>query len=260
MKLVMLPIIIYDRSQIEIIEKYLKTLLSGLRVTVETIGVTTQGWIRVKVSNEDEKVAIRYLANEIGINVARLGDLQTGTVVLGFVKNIDAKEIKVDIGINSPKNLNATIQSWNLQHQLSGREKNSGNKILDLYGICEKLPLRIKILSACNEKIEAELSDTQVAQYQHWKEALLDRLIILGVPINDVQVAIKQTKLDRYVIEIESLGFFEHSVICRLGTDARGLIPRIGKKIKKARITVFSPQKIWRFFELLAYILTKSYI
>ena len=248
MKLVTLPIIIYDRSQIEIIEKYLKTLLSGLRVTVETIGVTTQGWIRVKVSNEDEKVALRYLTKKIGINVARLEDLQTGTDIFGFVKNIDAEEIKIDIGISLPKNLDATIPSRNFQYQLSKRKENLGNKILELYGICEKLPLRIKILSARNEKIEAELSEIQVAQYQHWKEALLDRLIILGVPINDIQVALKQTKLDRYIVEIESLGFFENSVICRLGTDARGLIPRIGKKMKKARITVFSPQKIWRFF------------
>ena len=43
---------------------------------------------------------------------------------------------------------------------------------------------------------------------------------------------------------MESLGLFEYALTCKLGTDAAGLIPRIGKILKTAKLTVFNPKRI----------------
>jgi hypothetical protein len=49
------------------------------------------------------------------------------------------------------------------------------------------------------------------------------------------------------VIGLESLGMCEHALVCKLGTDAAGLIPRIGRILKSAKFAVFNPRKIMRF-------------
>ncbi|MEM3602624.1 MAG: DUF2110 family protein, partial [Candidatus Bathyarchaeia archaeon] len=46
------------------------------------------------------------------------------------------------------------------------------------------------------------------------------------------------------VVGIEQLGLFEHTIICKLGTDAAGLIPKVGKKLTNAALSVVSPKKI----------------
>jgi hypothetical protein len=62
-------------------------------------------------------------------------------------------------------------------------------------------------------------------------------------------LALKRGGLTHDTIDVEPLGFFEHAVICKLGTDARGLIPRIGRNLQEATFAVFSPRKILRILE-----------
>jgi hypothetical protein len=45
------------------------------------------------------------------------------------------------------------------------------------------------------------------------------------------------------------MGMFEHALTCKLGTDAAGLISKIGRKLRNARFTVFNPRKIRKFLE-----------
>jgi hypothetical protein len=118
-----------------------------------------------------------------------------------------------------------------------------------LFGFCEDLPINIKV--ACvNEKgsrIEAELSTRQVEKYEGWRESLLDRLLVLGSSLHEVKKTLEYAKLNRDVISMESLGMFEHALTCKLGTDAAGLIPRIGKSLKNAKFAVFNPRNINEF-------------
>jgi len=45
------------------------------------------------------------------------------------------------------------------------------------------------------------------------------------------------------------LGMFEHVLTCKLGTDAAGLIPKIGRILKNAKFAVFNPKKLKKFLE-----------
>jgi hypothetical protein len=46
------------------------------------------------------------------------------------------------------------------------------------------------------------------------------------------------------------LGLFEHALVCKLGTDAVGLISKVGRGLRNARFVVFSPRKIRGFLAL----------
>jgi hypothetical protein len=68
--------------------------------------------------------------------------------------------------------------------------------------------------------------------------------MVLGSLFSDVEWAVKLSKSYRDIIKIDSLGTLEHVVLCKLGTDAIGLIPKLGRYLAEAVLVPFSPKKI----------------
>ena len=92
--------------------------------------------------------------------------------------------------------------------------------------------------------IAAELSEAQLAQIVSWVRFIFDRLIVLGAFFTDVERAVKVSKHFRDVIRIESLGTLEQVILCKLGTDAVGLISNLGRFLPDAILVPFSPRRI----------------
>jgi len=91
------------------------------------------------------------------------------------------------------------------------------------------------------------LAEKQVTLYRSWTKSLLDRLVVLGASSNEVMLALKQARCNRDVVDVEALGLFEHAIVCKLGTDARGLIPKIGKRLRNTNFSIFNPRRILKF-------------
>jgi hypothetical protein len=62
-------------------------------------------------------------------------------------------------------------------------------------------------------------------------------------------MALEHARLERDVISVESLGMFEHALVCKLGTDAAGLIRQLGRNLGNAKFTVFNPKSLRKFLE-----------
>ena len=92
--------------------------------------------------------------------------------------------------------------------------------------------------------VRAEFSERQLSEFERYLDAYVDRLIIFGAPRSHVENAVKESKHIRDIIGIDSLGLLEHAVVCKLGTDAVGLIPKLGKLLSTAKLASFSPRKI----------------
>lgn len=243
---------VYINSQIKEVENNLKSILKGLDVEAKVLETTSHGWLQISISGEDETVALRYLTDEIGVCPTDLANVARFSTVKGYLNRIDrsANELRVDVGIFSPEHVDAIIPLSTLQAQLADGRKLALPKFVELFDFHKNLPLTIKIcdMNKENGTIEAELSERQLALYRSWTMSLLDRLLILGASINEVLVALKKAHYDREVVKIESLGMFEQTVMCKLGTDAAGLIPRIGRNLRKAVFSVYNPRKIMDFF------------
>jgi len=241
----------YNDFQLKLVDKFLKFTLKGLKIETKVCGVTPRGWTQIAVSGEDEKVALRYLADEIGLCPTRLENVERFTTIKGCILAIDKSkgELYVDIGVFSPKIIDATIPLQFLQAQLVDGRKAAIKKIAELFGFCENLPLSVKILAMDKKKnhVEATLSEKQLTQYGNWTKSLLDRLIILGSSTYDVRSTLTKAGLNRDVLNVETLGLFELAATCKLGTDAEGLIPKIGKNLRNATFTIFSPKKVLEF-------------
>lgn len=239
---------VYDESQLKLVDNSLKSILKGLKVETKICEITPRGMVKINVSGEDENVALNYLNEEIGICPTSLESLSKYLEVKGRIISLNKSktELYVDIGIDSPKIVDATIPIQRLQAQLADGRKIAIKKLIELYGFCEHLPLTIKIFDLNKEKsrLEVMLSESQICRYKNWTKSFLDRLIILGSPSFEVRSALKKARVSGDIVNIEPLGLFENAVTCKLGTDAVGLIPKIGKILRNSTFSVFSPKKI----------------
>lgn len=242
---------VYNESQLKLVDKSLKSILKGLNVESKICEITPRGMVQINVSGEDENVALNYLNKEIGMCPMSLESLSKYLEVKGRIISLNKSktELYVDIGISSPKIVDAAIPIQHLQAQLADGRKIALKKLIELYGFCEHLPLTIKILDVNKEKsyVEATFSESQIARYRNWTKSFLDRLIILGSSFLEVRLALKRARVSGDTVNIESLGLFENAVACKLGTDAVGLIPELGKILRNSTLSVFSPKKILEF-------------
>jgi hypothetical protein len=243
----------YNGSQLRKIKENLNTLLEGLKVEIQTCKRNEKGWTEIDITGEDTNIALRYLDQKIGTCSTTLDSITRFSTTKCYLTNPNKSKtaLGIDIGITTPQNVTATIPLQTLQAQLCDGKKLPLEKIAEIYAFCENLPLNVKVSNVDEpaKHVETELNEKQQNQYKNWTDMLLDRLIIVRASVDNIKLALKYGGLTHDTIDVEPSGFFEHAVICKLGTDARGLIPRIGRNLKEATFAVFSPRRILRTLE-----------
>jgi hypothetical protein len=244
---------LYGSGSPETFEKLYSGLVSGLKVQLRFAGTTDRGWIQLDVYGEDETAALSLLDREIGLAPVSLDKLERFSVVQGKVvfPNRSTDELYVDLGVFSPKVSDAVVSGKRLCAQLADGKEVPLHELVELFCLYDNMPLEVKIaedIEAANKNVEAGLSEAQFSLFSGWVRCRFDRLIILGSLFSDVERAVKLSRHSRDIIRIESLGVLEQVVLCKLGTDAVGLIPKLGRYLKSAFLVPFSPKKILEAF------------
>jgi hypothetical protein len=244
---------IYNSHQLKQIDTTLEELLGDLSVETTVTGTAANKWVQLELSGEDEAIAAKLLEREMGFCPVDISNIKKFDTVKGYISHFEKskEQLVLDIGIFEPTTIYANIPLSHLQTHLVEGKKTSLKKLGELWGLSENVPLNIKILEVKpdHNRIEAELQASQIRKFTLWKDSLLDRLIVTGASRSELNIVITQEGLNRDVIDIEVLGTFEHALVCKLGTDAAGLIGRIGRRLRKAKFTVFNPKNVISFFE-----------
>jgi len=233
---------VYNKGQLKQIEATLQTTFEDLDAQIQIIEAYNR-WVKIKITGEDENVAKNYIAKQIGICPINIDEITIDTKLKGYIKKIGSSEkLSIDIGITEPNPVHVHIPLITLQNQLLNGKEESFKKIVKLFALSTDLPISIRVNNICivENTIEAELSQNQVEMFKNWQKSLLDRLIILGITTDKITEILERTRLNRDVINIESLGLFEQVLTCKLGTDAAGLIPRIGHYMRNTKISTFN--------------------
>ena len=245
---------IHSNNQLKQIEKTLRLAFEDLEVETKFLSTIAGRWSELVLEGGDECIAASYVSKEIGICPASLGNINRFSVLKGYVTNLagSEEELSIDVGVFKPEIIYATVPLRHLRAQLADGRKIALRKISELFGLCEDLPVRVKVnsLNAGDRNIGAELSPDQLEKYQSWRESLLDRLLVLGPSHNEIERILEHAKLERDIIGLETLGVFEHALTCKLGTDAAGLIPKIGRILKNAKFVVFNPKRLGAFLSV----------
>ena len=241
---------INNRRQLKQLDQILKAEFEGLEVEAKILGTVGDRWAQLALTGEDENIATSYVLKEIGVCPTDIEKIRGIPVLKGFIKDFErgAEVLSVDVGIFEPKVIPVTLSLDHLQTSLLEGKKVGLRRLVELFGLCPDLPMNIRTVRFDEKRalIEAELAEGQKHIYRNWLDSLLDRLIVIGSPLSEIKKTLRHAKLERDVIDVESLGMFEHVLICKLGTDAAGLVPRIGRKLREAKFAVFNPKRLRR--------------
>ncbi|MCD6240677.1 DUF2110 family protein [Candidatus Bathyarchaeota archaeon] len=243
---------VYGRRSAKEFQRTFAEMCRGLNVKLKVLTCAPRGWIRLEVKGEDERAALNFLKEEVGLAPVSIKNIRRGDIIRGRVISSKSKiELKLDLGVYEPEMIDASVPLRHLQAQLADGKKLALKTIIELYGLYPNLPLEVKVhrLDVESELIEVHLSEWQILLFDRWIRQTLERLIILGVTREEIEYAIKTLRLSRDIYAIESLGLLEHAIICKLGTEARGLIPKLGPKLQNAVLTPFTPTKIQKTIE-----------
>ncbi len=241
-------------SQLKQVEKLLKCNLEDLKVNVEIEGTTPERWVQLSLSGEDEAVATNFVQREIGLCPENLNKVTSLATVKGYTLN-PAKSpdgLQVDIGIFQPHPVYAFIPLQSLQTALVDGRKVALKKIVELFAFSEALPLSLKMIEVKSDEgqISAELAPVQIDIFASWRESLLDRLIVIAATTHEVKRMVSYIGLERDIVSVESQGIFVQVLTCKLGTDAAGLVPKVGRELKNVGLAVFNPRRIREFLAL----------
>lgn len=240
---------LYGSGSPETFEKLYSGLVSGLKVQLSFVGTTDRGWIQLQVSGEDETAALSLLDREVGLAPVSVDELKKFSVVQGKVvfPNRSKEELYVDLGVFSPETCDAAVSGRRLCAQLADGKEVPLQRLAELFCLYDNMPLEVKVAEDAeegNRTVEAELSDAQFSLFSGWVGCRFDRLVVLGSLFSDVERTVKLSRHFRDIVRVDSLGVLEQVVVCKLGTHAVGLIPKLGRYLKSAVLVPFSPKKI----------------
>jgi len=236
------------RASTEEAEESLTKILGDLDCNLTGLSEAENSWIRVQVSGQDEKVALRLLEKEYGLAPVSLANVERFSTFRGRVVFSGRSRIEafVDVGVFSPRPMYVKIPLRTLQGQLVDGRKLALQRIAEMFVLLDYAPIEVRVLRVGLETLEAELTEGQIAIFDRWVAERIDRLLVFGVSIRGVVKAIEKARLDGDVLGVESLGLLEHVVVCKLGTDAVGLVPRLGRRLGGGILGVFSPRAVLR--------------
>ncbi len=236
-------------KQLKQVDDFLKAELGELDLEIEVSIGPTNKWVQVSLSGEDQAIATNYISQKIGTCPVTKENINKDTVLKGCIVKIDAVKQKLifDVGVFQPKMVQAAIPMAYLQKKLANDKKISLSQICEIYGLREGLPLSLMITNIEGEEeglLSAEFSSEQLEQIIFWKRSLLDRLIILNASQSEVDTVLVRTGLNRDIIRVDGLGMFDYALVCKLGTDAAGLVSKVGRYMRNAVFIVYNPRRI----------------
>lgn len=241
---------LYANVSLKMVESQIQDSCEGLEVTVRVAEAASCGWLRLNIAGEDEIAAMNLLKKDFGIAPVYAKNIKEGNIYRGKIVSSGTwdTEIHVDIGVFLPEPMVAVVSLEHLQSQLVDGKSLPLLRLSQLFCFLNNIPTEILIKRTYNGPrfFVSELSERQILVISSWVASNLDRLIVLGALLKTIENALAASGHLRDVVEIENLGMLEHVIVCKLGTDAVGLIPRLGRLIPNAVFGVFSPTEILR--------------
>ena len=227
------------------LEESLSKLRGELSASTKLVGLSGNGWAKVEIVGEDSEVTTEIISRELGRAQTDLSQIRVQENYYGIVDGVDA-DLSVDIGIEKPKPLSVNLDSKGLRAQLCDGKPLSCSEIAESYCIHPgtRLAVRITRLERDTSTLEAWLADSQIELFSQWITSHLERIQVFDCTRQSLENAIRKADLERDVISVEPNTLTTHSVVCKLGTDAIGLIPKLGSKLRKSELEPFLPRRI----------------
>ena len=216
----------------QVIARVLAEKANGLKMESD-FGQQGQ-WLQVRARGEDADAFLNLLRQEFGEASVSRASLEKWDVVRGFVAGAGriGYGVYVDIGIQDPRPKDALYPLHRMRAQLADGEPRSAREILDANALVDFVPLKMIVTELEGENISVELDDVARDNLVSWRKYPFDRVIVVGADKAFVENAVRASGLESDVVKVESLSLFVQSVLCKIGTEAPGVIAKIGNRLR----------------------------
>lgn len=217
---------------------------SGLRVDWEI--AAPQQWIQVRARGEDGETFLNLLREKFGEAPALRSNVERWDVRKGFVTGSGRVGfgVYVDIGILEPTRKDALYPLHRMRAQLADGASKSSREILQDQGLADYFPVEVVVTELQGENVTVELADRTRDELLSWNRLLFDRVIAVGIDRDYAEKIVQSANLGLDVIKIETLSLLVQCLICKLDTDAPGVVAKIGNRLRGVGLTAFrSPAK-----------------
>lgn len=222
------------------------TVAGTLSATAEFSSFSKQGWAIVNVEGDDSEVLLELLSRKFGLAVTDVSKIEPHGNYRGLIQNLES-DLPVDIGVELPDPTCVRLKFSSLRAQLAdGKASLPAKYIAECYCMLPELPISIRVSKPAMNGTppEAWLSDSQVSLFADWIRCGLERVQAFDCLPTQLSYAIREAHLERDIVLTEQLNLTTHSVVCKIGTNAIGLIPRLGSILRRSRLVPFIPRRI----------------
>lgn len=209
-------------------------------------GFSKKGWAIIDVQGDDGEILSELLVRELFRAQTSIDNVELHGNYDGIVSRTGEDGLEVDLGVEDPKSLNAKIDVSSLRVQLTNGKPTSGGEIVDNYCLFPGIKLKVRITRVDRQagKLEACLADSQMEQFHDWIGLGLDRIQVFECSPQQLELAVRRTNLERDIISSDKITLSVQSALCKLGTDAIGLMPKLGSFLRSAQLKPFLPRRI----------------
>jgi hypothetical protein len=228
------------------LESTLNFLKGDLTATFKLDGYSRKGWAIIDIQGDDSDIVKQLITRKLGQAQTDLAKVETYGDYEGIISSGSNDELEVDIGIESPTPLNVGIGLEALRAQLADGKPIGIKEIAREYCLLPgtRAEVRITRLERGKHSVEGWLADPQIECLSGWIGTRLDRIQVSDSYRREVEYAIRKANLERDILSVEPITLTSQSVVCKLGTDAIGLIPKLGSVLKQRELNPFIPKRI----------------
>lgn len=228
------------------LENKLAFLKGDLHASFKLEGFSRKGWTRLDIKGEDSQVVSELFIRDLGQAQTDFAQVAEQGVYEGIIINRSNDNLEVDIGIESPTPVNVKIGPAALRAQLADGKLLQASEIAREYCLIPgmRASVRITRLGSDGNSIEGWVADSQIERFACWMATGLDQIQVSDSYGREVEFALRKTGLERDVVTVEPITLTAQSVVCKLGTDAVGLIPKLGSTLRHRELNPFIPRRI----------------
>jgi hypothetical protein len=130
-----------------------------------------------------------------------------------------------------------------MRTQLVDGEVQPLRQIARRFCLYDGLPLNVRIEGLeIAERISLALTERQESFFKDWEKYPFDRVVVIGEPAGRVEAALRKVDLDKDIVGVERLSLASSILTCKLGTEAPGVISKLGPNLASARLYPFIPR------------------
>ena len=224
----------------------LSALKENLSASTTLLGFSKSGWAIVEVTGDDFEVVSELISRKLGFARTDLQGVERFGNYEGLVNQKTTNDLAIDIGIENPRPLTVSVKLNTLRAQLCDGRALPMGEIVEHYCLYPSTKVTIRITSITPDLglAEAWLADSQLTTLNNWICMGLDRIQVFDCTERQVDSAIRKANLERDIISVEHVTLTTQSILCKLGTDAIGLIPMLGSILRGHELKPFIPKRI----------------